>query len=211
MSEPTFQIVFRGKILGGFDREQVKANLARLFRSDGERIEALLAAPKTVLKSGLARDAAARYQEALRQAGIMVAVIGEGPITADIPAPAASVPPPEVAEVQPPPVPEPPSGLTLAEVGAQLLPPKVRERAEIDTSALSLAAVGAVLADHLPPPKPEFDLAGLDLAPPGDPIDLTPRPAPLAIDVSALSVVEVPAAVEKAPSELHRLLTSQVD
>jgi hypothetical protein len=211
MSEPTFQIVFRGKILGGFDREQVKANLARLFRSDGERIEALLAAPKTVLKSGLARDAAARYQEALRQAGIMVAVIGEGPITADIPAPAASVPPPQVVEVQPPPVPEPPSGLTLAEVGAQLLPPRVRERAEIDTSALSLAAVGAVLADHLPPPKPEFDLAGLDLAPPGDPIDLTPRPAPLAIDTSALSVVEVPAAVERAPSELHKLLTSQVD
>jgi hypothetical protein len=203
MSEPTFQIVFRGKILGGFDREQVKANLARLFRSDGERIEALLAAPKTVLKSGLARDAAARYQEALRQAGIMVAVIGEGPITADIP--------PQVVEVQPPPVPEPPSGLTLAEVGAQLLPPRVRERAEIDTSALSLAAVGAVLADHLPPPKPEFDLAGLDLAPPGDPIDLTPRPAPLAIDTSALSVVEVPAAVERAPSELHKLLTSQVD
>ena len=211
MSEPTFQIVFRGKILGGFDREQVKANLVRLFRSDGERIEALLAAPKTVLKSGLARDAAARYQEALRQAGIMVAVIGEGPITADIPAPAASVPPPEVVEVQPPPVPEPPPGLTLAEVGAQLLPPRVRERAEIDTSALSLAAVGAVLADHRPPPKPEFDLAGLDLAPPGDPIDLTPRPAPLAIDTSALSVVEVPAAVERAPSELHKLLTSQVD
>lgn len=211
MSEPTFQIVFRGKILGGFDREQVKANLVRLFRSDGERIEALLAAPKTVLKSGLARDAAARYQEALRQAGIMVAVIGEGPIMADIPAHPASVPPPAVVEVQPPPAPEPPSGLTLAEVGAQLLPPQVRERAEIDTSALSLAAVGAVLADHRPPPKPEFDLAGLDLAPPGDPIDLTPRPAPLAIDTSALSVVEVPAAVERSPSELHKLLTSQVD
>ncbi|MBL8244795.1 MAG: hypothetical protein JNL89_11410 [Rhodanobacteraceae bacterium] len=211
MSEPTFQIVFRGKILGGFDREQVKANLVRLFRSDGERIEALLAAPKTVLKSGLARDAAARYQEALRQAGIMVAVIGEGPIMADIPAHPASVPPPAVVEVQPPPAPEPPSGLTLAEVGAQLLPPQVRQRKEFDTSSLSLAEAGAVLVDRLPPPKPEFDLDGLDLAPPGDPIDLTPRPAPLAIDTSALSVVEVPVAVEKAPSELHKLLTSQVD
>ncbi len=211
MSEPTFQIVFRGKILGGFDREQVKANLVRLFRSDGERIEALLAAPKTVLKSGLARDAAARYQEALRQAGIMVAVIGEGPIVADIPAPVASVPPPASPQVEPPPVPEPPSGLTLAEVGAQLLPPQSRPHAEFDTSALSLAAVGAVLADHCPQPKPEFDLAGFDLAPPGDPIDLTPRPAPLTIDTSALSVVEVPVQAEKPPSELHKLLTSHVD
>ena len=26
MNEPTFQIVFRGKILGGFDRDQVRAN-----------------------------------------------------------------------------------------------------------------------------------------------------------------------------------------
>ena len=210
MSEPTFQIVFRGKILGGFDREQVKANLMRLFRSDGERIEALLAAPKTVLKAGLARDAAARYQDALRQAGIMVAVIGEGPVVSEIPAPAASVPPP-VTPVEPPPVPAPPPGLTLAEAGAQLLPPQVRPRAEFDTSALSLAAVGAVLADQRPPPRPEFNLSGIDLAPVGDPIDLTPRPPPLAIDTSALSVVEVPAAVEKPPSELHKLLTSHVD
>lgn len=211
MSEPTFQIVFRGKILGGFDRAQVKSNLVQLFRSDGDRIEALLNAPKTVLKSGLDRDAAARYQEALRQAGIMVAVIGESPIMADIPAPAAPVSPPVVARVEPPPVPEPPPGLTLAEVGARLLPPKERQRAEIDTSALSLAEAGAVLADHLPPPKPEFDLDGFDLAPPGDPIDSTPRPAPLAIDTSALSVVEVPVETERAPSELHKLLTSPVD
>lgn len=209
MSEPTFQIVFRGKILGGFDREQVKSNLMRLFRSDGDRIEALLSAPKTVLKSGLARDAAARYQDALRQAGIMVAVMGEGPLVAE--APPASVPPPAVAHSEPPPVPQAPAGLTLAEAGAQLLPPSERKKAEIDTSALSLAEVGAVLVDHRPPPRPEFDLSGIDLAPVGDPIDLKPRPAPLAIDTSALSVVEVPAQAEKPPSELHKLLTSHVD
>ena len=70
---------------------------------------------------------------------------------------------------------------------------------------------GAVLVDHWPPPRPEFDLSGIDLAPVGDPIDLKPRPAPLAIDTSALSVVEVPAQAEKPPSELHKLLTSHVD
>lgn len=203
--------MFRGKILGGFDREQVKANLVRLFRSDGERIEALLAAPKTVLKSGLGRAMRLRAtrKRCVRRA---FAVIGEGPIVADIPAPVASVPPPASPQVEPPPVPEPPSGLTLAEVGAQLLPPQSRPHAEFDTSAWSLAACfGAVLADHCPQPKPEFDLAGLDLAPPGDPIDLTPRPAPLTIDTSALSVVEVPVQAEKPPSELHKLLTSHVD
>ena len=89
MAEPTFQIVFRGKILGGFDRAQVRANLAQMFRSEPARIDALLDAPKTVLKSGLTRDAANRYQEALRAAGIMVAVIGEstGAVSATAPAP----------------------------------------------------------------------------------------------------------------------------
>lgn len=212
MAEPTFQIVFRGKILGGFDRDQVRANLAQLFRSDPARIDAMLDAPKTVLKSGLTRDAAGRYQDALRQAGIMVAVIGESP--AGLPAAVAGAPAEAttpVEHVAPPPVPEPPSGLTLAEPGAALLPPQQRLKAEIDTSAMSLAEPGVVLVDHLPPPRPEFDLSALDLAPAGDPIDMTPRAQPLEVDTSAFSLSEQPEEVEAPPTELQKLLSSPVD
>lgn len=219
MNEPTFQIVFRGKILGGFDRNQVRANLSRLFKIDESRADALLDAPKTVLKTGLGKDAAARYQEALRQAGIMVAVIGESspPSVVEappkpssmattreivpVPAPAATLPAEAIA----------PQGMTLAEPGAQLLPTQVRKRAEIDTSALSLAQPGAVLIEKRDIQPPEFDLSGISIASGTDPIDTRPKPAKAAIDTSALSLAEQPQEVEKPLTELQKLLLSQVE
>jgi hypothetical protein len=227
MSEPTFQIVFRGKILGGFDREQVRANLGRLFRIDATRVDALLDAPKTVLKTGLGKDAASRYQEALREAGIMVAVIGESPPAAPTPPPASPpssmattreiVPVPEPASaprsgVQPEPATEiPASGLTLAEPGVQLLPPQPRHKAEIDTSALSLAQPGVVLVDKRHVAAPEYDLSGITLGNADEPIIPQHKTTPAAIDTSALSLAEQPQEIEKPLTELQKLLTSSVE
>ncbi len=219
MNEPTFQIVFRGKILGGFDRDRVRANLAQLFKIDLTRVDALLDAPKTVLKTGLGKDAAARYQEALRQAGIMVAVIGESnaAVVADeAPKPSSMATTREILPVPPPPVAPPaeaiaPTGMTLAEPGVQLLPPQIRKRAEIDTSALTLAQPGVVLVEKRAVAAPAFDLSGISIASGTDPIDARPKPAAARIDTSALSLAEQPQDVEKPLTELQKLLLSQVD
>jgi hypothetical protein len=227
MSEPTFQIVFRGKILGGFDREQVRANLGRLFRIDPARVDALLDAPKTVLKTGLGKDAASRYQEALRDAGIMVAVIGESPPVAPATLPASPpssmattreiVPVPEPASapgstVQPEPAPgAPTSGLTLAEPGVQLLPPQPRHKAEIDTSALSLAQPGVILIEKREVVAPQYDISSMTLGGTDEPIIPQHKPEPAAIDTSALSLAERPQEVEKPLTELQKLLTSSVE
>ena len=217
MNEPTYQIVFRGKILGGFDRDQVRANLSRLFKIDESRVDMLLDAPKTVLKAGLGKDAASRYQEALRQAGIMVAVIGEVSATVSSEEPPVTLSAmAKTREIQPipaPPAAEAPaaSGLTLAEPGVQLLPPQVRKRAEIDTSALTLAQPGVVLVEKRELAKPEFDLSRISIASGTDPIDARPKPAAAAIDTSGLSLAEQPPAAEKALTELQKLLLSQVE
>lgn len=219
MNEPTFQIVFRGKILGGFDRDQVRANLSRLFKIDASRVDALLDAPKTVLKTGLGKDAASRYQEALRQAGIMVAVIGESsaPLAADeAPKPSSMATTREIVPVPQPPAAPPaeaiaPSGMTLAEPGVQLLPPQIRKRAEIDTSALTLAQPGAVLVEKRAVAPPEFDFSGISIASGTDPIDTRPKPVAAAIDTSALSLTEQAQEVEKPLTELQKLLLSQVE
>ncbi len=227
MSEPTFQIVFRGKILGGFDREQVRANLARLFRIDATRVDALLDAPKTVLKTGLGKDAASRYQEALREAGIMVAVIGEAVPAAT--APQAASPPPSIATTREiVPVPEPGSapsassparedaaaattGLTLAEPGVQLLPPQPRHKTEIDTSSLTLAQPGVILIEKREVVAPQYDLSGITLGNADEPIVPQHKPEPAAIDTSALSLAEQPQEVERPLTELQKLLTSSVE
>jgi len=223
MSEPTFQIVFRGKILGGFDRNQVRQNLAQLFKSDPARIDAILDAPKTVLKTGASKEVAARYQEALRQAGIMVAVIGDAPALS--PAPAA-VSTPQAAATPPATAPAPSvtttqaaipiaamraGGLSLALPGERILPPVVRKTAQIDTSGLSLAQSGTPLVEHRPIPEPQFDLSHMRVATDNSPIDNSPKPAPLVVDLSKLSLAEVQIAPEKAPTELHKLLSSAVD
>lgn len=229
MSEPTFQIVFRGKILGGFDRNQVRQNLAQLFKSDPARIDAILDAPKTVLKTGASKEVAARYQEALRQAGIMVAVIGDAPALSPAPAavstPQAAATPP-AAKTPPAPAPAPSvtttqaaipiaamraGGLSLALPGERILPPVVRKTAQIDTSGLSLAQSGTPLVEHRPIPEPQFDLSHMRVATDNSPIDNSPKPAPLVVDLSKLSLAEVQIAPEKAPTELHKLLSSAVD
>lgn len=227
MSEPTYQIVFRGKILTGYTREQVRSNLAQLFRTDPARIDALLDAPKTVLKAGIGKDAAARYQEALRQAGIMVAMMAEAPPTAvpaaaptpataatpaspvsaaaaptEATAPATATAPPAVAA----------SGLTLAAPGERILPPQPRREAQIDTSALSLAPAVGPLVEARPVAAPEFDLSGISLATDSGPIDRRPKAAPRQIDTSGLSLdAPPPAKDEEALSELQKLLSSSVD
>jgi hypothetical protein len=227
MSEPTFQIVFRGKILGGFDRDQVRANLSRLFKIDAARVDAMLDAPKTVLKTGLVKDAAGRYQEALRQAGIMVAVIGEANPTSATPDPGSApsslsttreiVPVPQAAGVPGsslPPGPAsatPTSGLTLAEPGVQLLPPQSRPKAEIDTSSLTLAQPGVILVEKRQVVAPQYDISNMTLGNADEPIIPQHKPEPAAIDTSALSLAEQPQQVEKPLTELQKLLTSSVE
>lgn len=225
MSEPTFQIVFRGKILAGFSRDQVRANLAQLFRIEPARVDAMLDAPKTVLKTGLDKDAASRYQEALRGAGIMVAVIGETETRAAVEparAPQAAAITREIVPIPDrgngggtsPAEPTPAfaqSGLTLAEPGAQLLPPVVRTRAEIDTSALSLAQPGVVLVEKRPVAPLEVDLSGISLGDINDPIVPHRHAQPPAIDTSALSLAEPPPEIEKPLTDLQKLLTTSAE
>lgn len=238
MSESTFQIVFRGKLLAGFERDQVRANLAQLFKSDPARIDALLDAPKTVLKAGLPREAANRYQEVLRQAGIMVALIGDSTVSTPAsisPAAASIVAEPSVITtpsamppnaITPPPtnlavdphavanaVTSTARGFTLAAAGEQIIPSARSDDPQIDTSSLSLAAVGVTLVEGRAVTPPHFNLDSMSIAADSGPIDKTPKHAPARIDTSGLSLTEtsLEARAEEPLSELQKLLSTSVD
>lgn len=205
-NDPTWQVVYRGKLLTGFAPEQVAQNLAALFKTDATRTAALLSQPKVVLKSGLDREVAQRYQEALRQAGMMVALVSETPLAAGVTAPqapaAAAPAPPAAAPPAPPPIPPrpatpatpapaaaPASAPTLAAPGALLSDAKPARPVEIDTSRLKLDALGVVIDTS---PKPtlarNFDLSGLSVDQSGAPIAVKPKAEPLKVDLSGLSV-----------------------
>lgn len=68
------KVVIRG-LAAGVDRQQVVANLARLFKTDAARIEMLLGQCPTVVKAGVPAEAGEKYRTALEQAGVQVEVI----------------------------------------------------------------------------------------------------------------------------------------
>lgn len=72
MSEAGYAVVFRGEILDGYSREQVKEGFGRMFGLGADKLELLFSQPKVVLKKGLSRDVADRYRLRLESIGALV-------------------------------------------------------------------------------------------------------------------------------------------
>ena len=64
-----FNVVFGGAVSGGHSVEDVKKNLATLFKADLKRIDQLFEAPQVILKRNVDYDQAKKYQVALQRAG----------------------------------------------------------------------------------------------------------------------------------------------
>lgn len=72
MNQPSYKIVFNGELMPDAALETVKENLARLFKSDSARINALFTGATVTLKKDLAEHEADHYLEALQKAGARV-------------------------------------------------------------------------------------------------------------------------------------------
>lgn len=80
MTESLFDIIFRGDILPGHQLLQVKSQLAKLFKADEQKINALFAGGAVALKRNLELAAAEKYQAVLRKAGADVQVAAAGTV-----------------------------------------------------------------------------------------------------------------------------------
>lgn len=69
MTEARYKIVFDGQLMPEMTLATVKDNLARLFKSDPSKIDALFSGSPIALKRDLAETEADRYLAALQQAG----------------------------------------------------------------------------------------------------------------------------------------------
>jgi hypothetical protein len=219
MTEPLYQIVFRGKLLTGFSTEQVQSNLAKLFRTDEARIASMLAQPKWIVKAGVDKVQAQKIQDALRAAGMMVAIMTDAPVapqaepqTPVAPKPLASVAPPAAAVTVMPASTAAPvlsETQTDAQTDAADAPLAVKPKVAAfnpDLSAYSLADVGAVM-DSSGPKKLEqtFALAQFSLAEVGAQIIEKKPFVAKQIDTSAMSLAAVEE-VKAAPSALLRAI-----
>lgn len=81
MSQEHYKVIFEGRLVEGRDADDVKQQLARLFRTDMVQIEQLFNSTPAILKSGLDFSTAAKYEAALRKAGALCCIK-----TIDVPA-----------------------------------------------------------------------------------------------------------------------------
>lgn len=147
-----FNIVFQGRIEQGAAPEQVRANLARLFRITPEKVEALFSGQRVVLKKEADQATTMKFRAALKQAGAL-------------------------CEVEP--VPGPPSVPARSgteEEGDLQTVGTVRTGGTGFRGPFEVAALGAGMARQSPPPPPAPDTSHLSLAPPGTELEELPRP-----------------------------------
>ena len=228
MSEQLFQIIFRGKLLSGFTLEHARANLAQLFRTDEARIGTMLAQPKWVIKAGVNKETAQKIQEAMRNAGLMVAVMADessaatAALTPSAAPPTATAEPPATNAATSAAQPVPAATIKIASVApvniapvnalidtpSDAAPLAVKPKVaafEPDLSTFSLAELGAII-DPSGPKKAErsFDVAQFSLANPGVQLSEKKPVATMPIDTSGLSLVAAEIPKDPKLTALHR-------
>jgi hypothetical protein len=178
-----YQVLFEGKLTGECPLDEVKRNLAALFKMKAEQVDALFTGKPVVIKRDIDQATALKYQAAFKKAGAVCAVASDA---AEAPPPAAAKPKPatistggtanpkdrggrmagkDIVNIA---VPQNLSGLSLAQAGTVLENLPVSQNVKIpDTGGLSFSKDEAT---YLAPTKnvaeAKVDISGLALEKP---------------------------------------------
>lgn len=181
-----YEIAFSAQLVPGAQLETVKANIAKLFQADEQRLALLFSGRRIVIKNNLDEAGAEKYRSTLERAGVLVEVVDmdsqieEIVLTAPAPAPAPviSAPAPVAANDNP---------------GRLKVAPRDEYMAafsEVDAPDFGIAPLGNDLQDAKPDSSaPELDLTQFSLAPTGSDLgELKRAPAGPAPDISHLKL-----------------------
>lgn len=214
MSDPLFDVVFRGDIVPGQSLPQVKQRLAALFKRDAAQIDALFTGQPLALKKAVDSAAADKYKKVLAQAGALVEIRPAGTLKTPVQRPRArpdSAPAPVASQADNP-VPAQPaaSGLSLAPLGGNLLSDaELAQNRPAPVLVQPLQAGlrpldGSLVDDHeidRPAAVTVAELA-LDLSDLGEPLvaeEEIERPAPVAVAALQVELAPVGSDMGQAP------------
>ena len=168
-----YEIAFSGQTVPGAALEQVKANLARLFQADEQRIALLFSGRRMVIKTGLDAAAAEKYRVTLERAGALAEVRALEVEIEEV----ELAPPPEAQ-----PAAEPPRSAAAPAVAAassaRVVPRDeyMAAFADVEAPDFGIAPVGVDLQDAKPEAQaPALDLSQFSLAPAGSDMGEIPR------------------------------------
>ena len=209
MSQDTFEVVFSGKLVEGAAAEQVKANVAALFKVEVAKVERLFSGAQVAIKKGVDEATAKKYQLALHKAGAITQVVNRAaaptPSAPRPAAPAAAAVAPRVEDpvdsaaasgLQKSVVKAPPPGLgelagaNIDAPGTTLVEHQEVAPPQIDTSALHMDQVGVELVEHQEVPPPQVDTSALSMGVPGEILAEEEPVEPLEVDLSEMTLDE---------------------
>jgi hypothetical protein len=182
-----YEIAFSGQLVPGAQAEVVKANLAKLFQADAQRIALLFSGRRIVLKNNLDAESAEKYRSTLARAGAQVEVLS---MEVEIEEVELAPPPPEEPVSAPAPVAQQPG----SPAGRLRVAPRdeyMAAFAGVDAPDFGIAPVGADLQDAKADPQaPAVDLSQFSLAPVGSDMgQAKAKPAGPPPDTSHLKLV----------------------
>lgn len=183
MSQNTFEVVFSGELSEGVTLEQVKSNVAALFKVEVAKVERLFSGATVSIKKGLDEASAKKYQVALMRAGAVCRVVNHAAAPA---APAASPSPVSVAA----PVQAAPEASDSSALGLQKSVVKAPPQGLGELSGVSVDAPGITLVEHQDLPVPQIDTSGLSMDRTGAELVEHKEVVAPQVDVSDLSMGE---------------------
>lgn len=179
MNQQLYDVFYRGEVVEGADTARVRDNLAQLFKTQGAGLDRLFSGQPVLIKRGVDRQTALKYQVAMKKAGAICRV-RENPQSGGSDTAATTAARDGTL-----------GAATVAPPGTELVSREPAPSPEFDLSRFSLAEVGAdVLEDGAPrPAEPPPEPADLTIDPPGA---VLVEPAPVAAaalpDTSGMSV-----------------------
>ncbi len=205
MSEEMFQILVNGTLTEGAEIDQVKQNIAKLFKTSPDKVEPMFSGRKLAVKKGLDKATALKYKVAINNAGLAAAVApmaGQAPATSTDQTDTTADTSLDHASLaatgstmdetpQAPPADIDTSGLIMDSVGETLAEATAIPEPDINISQISMGEIGEDVTEYTPTPEPDIDISKLDMGEAGENV-MQYEPVPEAdIDTSELSVADV--------------------
>ncbi|MES9899629.1 MAG: hypothetical protein ABW148_11475 [Sedimenticola sp.] len=177
MSEPLYDLFFSGEIMEDRDPNEVRSNIARIFKMDEEKLGHLFSGTPVKIKGEVDQDTAIKYRVAFRNVGALVDIRPcNSSVTTKSSTPAATE---EVSLL-------PPRTGSLADFAVEKEPVVIP-----DITGINLAPAGSELDQTPSPATAEIDTSGLTLNPPNsgslEDCHIEPKPTPIP-DISELKL-----------------------
>ena len=204
MSGNTFAVVFSGRVAEGASVEQVKGNVAKLFKVEVAKIERLFSGARVAIKKGVDEATAKKYQMALAKAGALCEVVNVAAAKAQAgksapqqPARSASRP---ATGSNAKPAPATPSARETRNTTSGLTKSVVKEAPGGlgDFANVKVDDPGVVLVQHQEVAPLQVDLSGLSMDQPGATLGEHQEASPPQVDISGISMAEAGAEIGKA-------------